>query len=42
MSFLVIFYCPNIGESAATTWYTMHQNLRGMFPAPCWIYATKN
>ncbi len=32
-------------KSAATTWcyhVNMDQNLWGMFPKPCWIYATKN
>ncbi len=32
-------------KSAATAWcyhVNMDQNLRGMFPTPCWIYATKN
>ncbi len=32
-------------KSAATVWYyhvNMDQNLWGMFPTPCWIYATKN
>ncbi len=32
-------------KSAATAWYyhvNMDQNLWGMFPTPCWIYATKN
>ncbi len=31
-------------KSAATTWIyrvNMDQNLWGMFPTPCWIYATK-
>ncbi len=32
-------------KSAATAWcyhVKMDQNIRGMFPTPCWIYATKN
>ncbi len=32
-------------KSAATAWcyhVNMDQNLWGMFPTPCWIYATKN
>ncbi len=32
-------------KSAATAWcynVNIDQNLRGMFPTPCWIYATKN
>ncbi len=32
-------------KSAATAWcyhVNMGQNLWGMFPTPCWIYATKN
>jgi len=32
-------------KSAATVWcyhVNMNQNLWGMFPTPCWIYATKN
>ncbi len=32
-------------KSAGTVWCVhviMDQNLRGMFPTPCWIYATKN
>ncbi len=32
-------------KSAATAWcyhVNMNQNLWGMFPTPCWIYATKN
>ncbi len=32
-------------KSAATVWcyhVNMDQNLWGMFPTPCWIYATKN
>ncbi len=32
-------------KSAATAWYyhvNMEQHLWGMFPTPCWIYATKN
>ncbi len=32
-------------KSAATAWcyhVKMNQNLWGMFPTPCWIYATKN
>ncbi len=32
-------------KSAATAWWyhvNMDQNLWGMFPTPCWIYATKN
>ncbi len=32
-------------KSAATAWcyhVNMDQNLRGMFPKPCWIYSTKN
>ncbi len=32
-------------KSAATVWcyhVNMDQNLWGMFPKPCWIYATKN
>ncbi len=33
------------GKSAATAWcyhVNIDQNLWGMFPTPCWIYATKN
>ncbi len=32
-------------KSAATAWcyhVNMDQNIWGMFPTPCWIYATKN
>ncbi len=32
-------------KSAATAWWyhdNMDQNLWGMFPTPCWIYAMKN
>ncbi len=32
-------------KSAATAWcfhVKMDQNIRGMFPTPCWIYATKD
>ncbi len=32
-------------KSAATAWcyhVNMNKNLWGMFPTPCWIYATKN
>ncbi len=42
-------YSRSIGcaadKSAATVWcyhVNMDQNLWGMFPTPCWIYATKN
>ncbi len=36
--------CAADKSAAAAWWYhdNMNQNLWGMFPTPCWIYATKN